>query len=179
MKLQSRLLCAAALATAALFVSNAQAAEETKSSPTASGKNNLSDGDKKFLRDAYKGGQEEVMNGKIAQSKAKNAATREVAAAMVKDHTRANAALQKILDEEKFSVADVKPQAARMDEANFDHSYLTALKADHEKDIKQFEREANDPGTKEDSDVKMFAKKELPTLKHHLEMVEKALEKVK
>ena len=46
------------------------------------------------------------------------------------------------------------------------------------RNIAEFEKEANDSGTKEDSDVKAFAKKTLPTLKEHLQMVEDALAKV-
>ena len=53
------------------------------------------------------------------------------------------------------------------------------LKKDHEKDIAMFEKEANDAGAKEDSDVVKFAKDTLPTLKEHLQMVEDALAKVK
>ncbi len=63
--------------------------------------------------------------------------------------------------------------------ADFDKEYLTLLKTDHEKDIALFEKEANDPGTKEDSDVKAFARKMLPTLKEHLQMVGDALAKEK
>ena len=63
--------------------------------------------------------------------------------------------------------------------ADFDKEYLTLLKTDHEKDIDLFEKEANDPGTKEDSDVKAFARKILPTLKEHLQMVGDALAKEK
>jgi len=61
----------------------------------------------------------------------------------------------------------------------FDKDYLTMLKKDHEKNIAMFEKEANDTGSKEDSDVKKFAKDTLPTLKEHLQMVEDALGKLK
>ena len=53
------------------------------------------------------------------------------------------------------------------------------LKKDHEKDIAEFEKEANDTKPEEDRDVPAFAKKTLPTLKEHLQMVEDALAKVK
>ena len=52
-------------------------------------------------------------------------------------------------------------------------------KADHEKDTAEFGKEANDTKPGEDRDVPAFAKKILPTLKEHLQMVEEALAKVK
>ncbi|MEO6872718.1 MAG: hypothetical protein ABI233_10930, partial [Chthoniobacterales bacterium] len=47
------------------FIAPARAAEDTSSSPSS--KSNLSMNDKKFVKKAYKGGMEEVENGKMAK----------------------------------------------------------------------------------------------------------------
>ena len=167
----------AAIATAALCVSaNVKAAEENMDTKAAT---KLSANDKKFVKKAYKGGLTEVANGKMAKDKAKNDATKEVAERMITDHSKANDKLMEIAKEENLDLAKVEAEPANMSGDNFDKEYLTMLKKDHEKDIAMFEKEANDSASKEDSDVKKFAKDTLPTLKEHLQMVEDALGKVK
>jgi putative membrane protein len=167
----------AAVATAALCVSaNVKAAEENMDTKSAT---KLSANDKKFVKKAYKGGLTEVANGKMAKDKAKNDATKEVAERMITDHSKANDKLMDIAKEENLDLAKVEAEPANMSGDNFDKEYLTMLKKDHEKDIAMFEKEANDSASKEDSDVKKFAKDTLPTLKEHLQMVEDALGKVK
>lgn len=159
----------AALAAAGLcLASNAQAAESK-----------LSMGDKKFLKKAYKGGLAEVENAKLAKEKAKNDATKEVAEHMITDHSKANEKLMAMAKEETLDLSKVEAKPAKISDDNFDKEYLTMLKKDHEKDIALFEKEANDTGSNEDSDVKKFAKDTLPTLKDHLKMVEDALGKLK
>jgi putative membrane protein len=170
----------AAIATAGLcFISLANATDENKSDSDAKAKSKLSLNDKKFVKKAYRGGMEEVENGKVAKEKAKNDATKDVADKMVSDHTKANEDLAGIAKEENLDLSKIHVKAMSMSGDNFDKTYLTMLKKDHEKDIAEFEKEAADTGSGEDSDVKEFAKKTLPTLKEHLKMVEDALEKVK
>lgn len=159
------------------FIATAQAADEMKKDAKMESK--LSANDKKFLKKAYKGGREEVENGKMAKEKAKNEATKDVADRMVTDHSKANDRLEEIAKEENLDLSKINVKPADISGDNFDKEYLTMLKKDHEKDIAMFEKEANDTGTNEDSDVKKFAKDTLPTLKEHLQMVEDALAKVK
>jgi putative membrane protein len=51
--------------------------------------------------------------------------------------------------------------------ADFDKAYMDMMVKDHEKDVKEFEEASKDA---EDSDLKAWAAKTLPTLQHHLEM---------
>ena len=180
--LAGRTVVVAIAALSLSLIANASAADEASPSPGMksgmSGKSNLSAGDKRFVKKAYRGGREEVENGKMAKDKAQNDATKDVAARMITDHTKANEDLESIAKEENLDLSNINPKAMEMSGDNFDKKYLTMLKKDHEKDIALFEKEANDPGVKEDSDVKQFAKKTLPTLKEHLQMVEDALKKV-
>jgi putative membrane protein len=172
------LLCvaiSAIIASPLCFVSSTRAAENTRTKTESK----LSAADKKFVKKAYKGGMEEVENAKLAKEKAKNDATKDVADRMITDHTKANEELMNIAKEENLDLSKTQAKTMTASGDNFDKEYLTSLKKDHEKDIAEFEKEANDSGTKEDSDVKAFAKKTLPTLKEHLQMVEDALAKVK
>ena len=165
----------AIMATGLCFTSSTRAADTS----TTKTESKLSAADKKFVKKAYKGGMEEVENAKMAKEKAKNDATKDVADRMITDHTKANEELMNIAKEENLDLSKTQAKTMSISGDNFDKDYLTALKKDHEKDIAEFEKEANDSGTKEDSDVKAFAKKTLPTLKEHLQMVEDALAKVK
>jgi putative membrane protein len=60
--------------------------------------------------------------------------------------------------------------------AAFDRAYMADMVKDHRTDIAEFEKEANSGS---DADVKSFASKTLPTLRHHLEMAQSADSKVK
>ncbi len=171
----SSLAIAALLAAGLSFVASVKAADETK----MQSESKLSANDKKFVKKAYKGGLEQVELAKIANEKAKNEATKAVAERMITDHTKANEELLNIAKEEDLDLSKVHVKPANLSGPDFDKEYLTLLKTDHEKDIAMFEKEANDPETNEDSDVRAFAKKMLPTLKEHLQMVEDALAKEK
>ena len=172
-RIRSRLTVALLCAAGLCLQPSAKAADESKTKTESK----LSMNDKKFLRKAYRGGMEEVENGKMAKEKAKNDATKDVADRMITDHTKANEELMKIAEEEHLDLSKIQAKSMKMSETNFDKEYLTMLKKDHEKDIAEFEKEAGDTGAKEDSDVVAFAKKTLPTLKEHLKMVEDALAK--
>jgi predicted outer membrane protein len=71
-------------------------ADESKSDSKTKARSNLSENDKKFVKNAYRGGMEEVENGKMAKEKAKNDATKEVAERMINDYTKANEELMSI-----------------------------------------------------------------------------------
>lgn len=165
----------AALAAAGFcLASNVKAAEEKNETESK-----LSAGDKQFLKKAYKGGMTEVEHAKMAKEKAKDDATKEIAERMITDHSKANEKILEMAKEENLDLSKVEAKPSKMSDENFDKEYLTMLKKHHEKDIALFEKEASDPGSKEDSDVKKFAKDTLPTLKEHLHMIEDALGKVK
>lgn len=166
---------AALLASGLTFVSQAQAASESKMKSDSK----LSANDKKFVKKAYKGGMMEVENAKMAKEKAKNDATKEVAERMITDHSKANDRLTAIAKEEGLVLSKVEPKPSTISGDDFDKEYLTLLKKDHEQDIAMFEKEASDVKAGEDRDVPAFAKETLPTLKEHLKMVEDALAKTK
>ncbi len=174
MKKYLSMTCIAAIAAVGFcLASNVKAAEEK-----AGTESKLSAGDKQFLKKAYKGGMTEVEHAKMAKEKAKDDATKEIAERMITDHSKANEKILEMAKEENLDLSKVEAKPSKMSDENFDKKYLTMLKKHHEKDIALFEKEANDTGSKEDSDVKKFAKDTLPTLKEHLHMIEDALGKM-
>lgn len=146
--------------------------------------NALSDQDKKFADAAAKGGMMEVMMGELAASNGNNAAVKSLGDMMVKDHSKANDELKKWastvgyklpagLDADKQKeYDDLKAKKG----AEFDRAYTDLMVKDHQKDIAEFKKQANE-GT--ETSLKSFASKTLPTLEHHLMESEKAKNAVK
>jgi putative membrane protein len=58
----------------------------------------------------------------------------------------------------------------------FDRAYMEMMVADHEKDVSEFEKQANSGN---DRDFKAFAAEVLPTLKLHLELARETAAKLK
>lgn len=134
----------------------------------------MSQKDVNFIQKAAGGGQQEVENGKIAERQAKSAAVKNVAARMVADHSRINKELTALANRKgvTFSTSGVKAQ--NLGSADFDRTYLKLLEETHKSDIADFERQAK---SGDDSELKSWALKTLPTLKQHLAMVQGAEKK--
>lgn len=131
--------------------------------------------DAAFVKMASAAGLAEVSLGKLGAEKGTSEAVKTFGQTMVDDHTKANDELKGIASGKSIPVsaepmpADVK--AASMIEkkegAAFDTAFKTKMVADHQKVIKLFTKEST---SGKDADLKAFATKTLPTLKHHLEM---------
>ncbi|MDQ6632660.1 MAG: DUF4142 domain-containing protein [Verrucomicrobiota bacterium] len=157
--------------------------------PKTAGTNQLSSSDQKskvarkdskFVRDAAQGGAMEVDLGKLGVEKAQNPAVKQFAQRIVDDHTKANQELTKIVEQKGIKLAEPSKKESKMtghlrglSGAEFDRAYLQHMVKDHEKDIKAFEKTAE---SSEDSQIKEFASKTLPTLKEHLSMARNLLE---
>jgi len=135
----------------------------------------LTPGDREFINKAAQGNSMEVAAGKLAGQRALDPAVKQFGAQMVSDHTAANEALKTVADSKQMPLTDTLPQEEQdalgklegLNGTEFDKAYAKMMVKDHEKDISEFEKQAkkaNDP------DVKAFAQKTLPTLKHHLMM---------
>ena len=128
-----------------------------------------------FMKDAAEGGMAEVQMGKLAASKAKDPAVKAFGQMMVTDHSKANDELKALAQKKNFQLpADIGSHKSDMDDlskengADFDKDYVDKMVDDHETDVKNFQREAEN-GT--DPDVKAFAAKTLPTLQKHLDAI--------
>jgi putative membrane protein len=131
--------------------------------------------DANFVKMASAAGMAEVNLGKLGAEKGHSDAVKTFGQTMVDDHTKAGDELKTIASGKSIPVADAPMpadvKAASMIEkkegAAFDTAFKTKMVADHEKVIKLFTKEST--GGK-DPELKAFATKTLPTLKHHLEM---------
>jgi len=126
-----------------------------------------------FMNDAAKGGMAEVELGKLAQEKATNPRVKNFAEMMVRDHTAANDDLKAIARQKNVTLPsdlgkhkDHYNDLSKKTGADFDKAYMKMMVDDHEDDIDEFEKIANN-GT--DPDLKTFASQKLPTLRKHLD----------
>ncbi len=144
----------------------------------------LSSPDSTFAVKAAQGGLAEVQMGQLATQKASNSDVKAFGQQMVDDHSKANDEFKSIASRKGVTLPtsmDAKDQAtydrlSKLNGAAFDRAYMADMVKDHRTDIAEFEHEASSGS---DPDIKGFASKTLPTLKHHLEMAESTNGKVK
>ena len=134
----------------------------------------MSQKDVNFIQKAAGGGAQEVENGKMAEKQAKSAGVKSVAARMVADHTRTNKELTALANRKGVTFNTSGVRAQNLGSGDFDQLYLKWLEAVHRTDIGDFERAAK---SSDDSELKAWASKTVPTLKQHLAMVQQAEKK--
>lgn len=130
--------------------------------------------DQDFFSKASRDGAIEVQMGQLAEQKASSPQTRALAEQLVKDHTAANKQLAALAGQKNEQVAQQPPDSTLMDRLQslhgdaFDKAYASAMVGGHEKAIELFDAatHSNDP------QVKAFATRTLPTLRHHLQMAQ-------
>ncbi len=134
--------------------------------------------DEAFMKDAAHAGAAEIQASKLAVSKAKSADVKTFANAMIADHTKVADELKALAAKKNVKLPDEPSigQKAELklidagDNDKFDERYAKhfGVKA-HEDTIKLFEEASRDA---KDPEVKAWATKTLPGLKHHLEMAQ-------
>lgn len=151
----------------------------TSPTQTPASSTDLASADREFVTKATKDGQAEVGLATLAQKKATSDKARTLAAQLRTDHDRANAELMEIARRKGASVdpAPTEEQTQAVSKltdisgAAFDSAYADQMVKDHQKAIQLFEGYSrNGP----DADLRAFATKTLPTLRHHLEMAQTA-----
>ncbi|AKQ46816.1 hypothetical protein TH63_16185 [Rufibacter radiotolerans] len=141
--------------------------------------------DQAFLMKAASGGMMEVEAGKLASTKAKDAAVKQFGQRMVTDHTKANTELKALaakkgitlpagLMAEHQSHLDMLSKATAG--AEFDQVYMQHMVQAHDKDIMEFERQS---ASGQDAEVKAFAAKTLPVLRDHRKAAQPIFDKLK
>jgi putative membrane protein len=131
--------------------------------------------DNKFAKEAAQGGMMEVDLGQLAAQKGASQAVKDFGQRMVTDHSKANQELMQIASQKGMSLPTALPadkkqmrdKLAASSGAEFDRMYMTHMVKDHEKDVKEFEKQAQNG---KDPALRSFAEKTLPTLRQHLEM---------
>ena len=133
--------------------------------------------DESFVEKAGKGGAAEVAAGNLARTRGSSPAVQQFGDQMVTDHTKAGDELKGIARQKGMSVPDSpdeKHQKAMADMQkksgkDFDKAFKAQMVADHKATISLFEAEAK---SGKDAELKAFAAKTLPDLKHHLQMAQ-------
>ena len=181
--------CAVLLLTAAACTSNdsvEQAQEQNKANTEAAAPNtdmgavqqDRRDFDTEFMAKAASGGLLEVELGNAVAPRAITAEAKQFANDMVKDHTKANVELKAIAAKKNITLPatlgddhqKVYRDVTEKSGVKMDQEYLKEMVKDHEEDVKEFTEasiRASDP------EIKAFAAKNLPVLKHHLAMAQK------
>jgi len=160
-----------------------QAKDTTQTSMSDSGKAatpaiKVDENDAKFAVEAANGGMAEVVLGKLAAEKATNQKVKDFGTMMVTDHSKANDELKALAHKLNITLPDsissdeskTRDNLSKKAGADFDKAYVKNMVDDHKKDVKAFEDAAKNC---KDSDLKAFATQTLPTLKMHLEAIEK------
>jgi putative membrane protein len=132
--------------------------------------------DESFMKEAAHAGATEIEASKLAQTKAKSADVKAFADTMITDHTKVADELKALAASKNVKLPDgpsIKQKAEIKlidagDNDKFDERYAKniGVKA-HEDTVKLFEEASREA---KDADVKAWATKTLPGLKHHLEM---------
>ena len=131
--------------------------------------------DRDFLGTAAQANLAEVDAGKLATKKAASPDVKKFAQMMIDDHTAANAELLELARKKNIALptepdgAHQKAAAAlaELSGTDFDRKYMTDMVKDHETAVSLFEKNASRAS---DADIRAFASKTLPTLRHHLDM---------
>jgi len=134
----------------------------------------VSDKDANFMKEAASIGMMEVEAGKLAKDQASSPKVKEFADAMVQDHGKNNDELKQVAEAKGVTLPTSPEGKPKMDldslksksGADFDKAYAAANVKGHQDAIAKFQKAAKSS----DAEVKAFAEKTLPTLKHHLEM---------
>ena len=186
---RTTLLAAALAATGAaiaLPISSQAAGTYGAMKPAGSGgtsagtaKSSLSPGDRKFMTSAAEGGIAQVEFGTLAQRKGKAAASevKQFGQQMVDDRSRADSDLRQIAEKKGIALPiqmDASSQReydklVKLSGAAFDREYMRLMVADHEKDIRAFQKAER---SAKDTDLRTFAKDALPTLEENLKLAE-------
>jgi putative membrane protein len=134
--------------------------------------------DAKFATAAANGGMAEVALGKLALTKTSNAAIKDFANMMVTDHSKANDELMAIAKTKNITLPaepdsvhmKKKDDLSKLNGADFDKNYVSAMIDGHKKTLDLMNDEAKNG---KDADLKAFAAKTAPTVKMHLDAINK------
>lgn len=153
---------------------NLLVAQEQKTGKSTNTTNTTQNSDQNFMEKAAESGVAEVMFGKLAQKQASSQKVKDYGTMMEKDHSKANQELIALAKQQNISLpttlsAPMQNDYDALKKKNgndFDKSFMEQMIADHQKAINLFESEVK---TGKNEQVRTWAERTLPTLKHHLE----------
>jgi putative membrane protein len=163
-------------AVIALALSMPALAQQPTSAPhnnsAAAQQQQLSKQDMEFMKNAAIGGMLEVELGKLAQQNGHAQQVKDFGARMVQDHSKANDELKSIAQQKGVQLPDqldaehqaMRDRLAKLQGDAFDRAYMRMMTTDHDKDVKEFRKEAQ---ASKDPDLKRFARDTLNVIEQH------------
>jgi len=144
-----------------------------RNTPSSMSSDSMKSPDQVFMMKAAQGGMAEVAMGNIAKQNGGSDAVKSFGDRMVADHTQASNELHKLAQQKGITLpTGVSAKDKRMSKmleakqgSDFDKAYVRDMVKDHETDVAEFRREAENG---KDPDVKAWAQKTLPVLEQHL-----------
>jgi len=140
--------------------------------PGTATSSSLSAKDKTFIKKAAKGGMMEVAFGNLAEQNAQSDDVRSFGKRMVTDHGKANDELKSIASKKGAQLPSKEPSG----KWTSDKAYIDMMVKDHEKDLAEFNEEANSGS---DPDVKKFADDTAKVVQEHLDLAKEIQGKLK
>lgn len=127
-----------------------------------------------FALKAANGSMMEVELGRLAEKKSANKRVKSFGAMMVKDHSEAGEKLKHFASAHNLNLPDSIDESSRKEVdklskkkgVDFDRAYMDMMVDDHDKDLKDFRKAADNLS---DSSLKSFAQVTMPILAKHLD----------
>src|SRR5216117_298863 len=160
--------CILPLIIAAFSLAGVAIAEDTPAAKTSS----VTPKDKTFMKKAARGGMMEVAMGRMAEQKGQSDDVKSFGKRMVADHGKANDELKQIASQKNLTLPAKEPKVSW----SSDKAYIDAMVKDHEKDLAEFQGEAQN-GT--DPDIKKFADDKAKMVQEHLDLAKQTQSKLK
>lgn len=143
---------------------------------------NASSSDKRFVHSALEGGNAEVALGQLAAQKGSSEDVKQFGQKMVDDHTKMGEQMKQVAQQEGIGVPDGMPAKDKALQAklkslsgeSFDKAYIKAMVQDHQKDLSEFQKEANSGN---DTSIKDAASQGSQIISQHLQMAQEMARK--
>lgn len=160
---------------ALVLLSGGAAIAQKSDDATKSNGQKITTTDQKFVKDAASGGMAEVQFGQLAAQKASNAQVKQFGQRMIDDHTKADNQLKSIASKDNITLPSemsardktTYDSLSKLSGTAFDRAYMRDMVKDHQTDVNEFQKEANNGSN---PDLKSFAGTTLPTLQEHLRL---------
>ena len=123
------------------------------------------------MHKAAKGGMMEVAMGRLAEQKGQSEDVKSFGKRMVTDHGKANDELKSIAEKKGVKLPSKEPT----EKWSSDKAYMDMMVKDHEKDLAEFQDEANNGSY---PDVKKFADDTAKMVQEHLELAKQTQSKL-
>ena len=159
--------CIVALMVAAFSFAGLALAQESPAGKSSS----LSAKDKTFIHKAAKGGMMEVAMGNLAAQNGQSDGVKSFGKRMVTDHSKASDELKSIAAKKGVKLPSKEPT----EKWSSDKAYINMMVKDHEKDLAEFQDEANNGS---DPDVKKFAEDTAKVVQEHLDLAKQTQSKL-